>query len=206
MKIAIFTICSLIIIAHLTLASVKDLDGIRDLVKQHIPKHVSSFLFELIDGPGDLFVVSDSCSKQDAIDIKCTLTSTCAWGLYECVNRFFLHIESTSISSADHYSVRYLRRRAGVGIWWTGSRLDQLPSHLPPVGDVPIQGSSIVKYRYYFNTVTFSYTTVFWPFDEMKDLGSDNWSYLLDWLALHGVNLPLAWNGHEYILSEVSIS
>jgi alpha-N-acetylglucosaminidase len=89
-----------------------------------------------------------------------------------------------------------------VGIWWTGSRLDQLASHLPSVG-TPIHGSSIVKYRYYFNTVTFSYTTVFWPFEETQDSGSDNWSYLLDWLALHGINLPLAWNGHEFILSEV---
>ncbi|KAI1798111.1 alpha-N-acetylglucosaminidase [Ganoderma leucocontextum] len=47
---------------------------------------------------------------------------------------------------------------------------------------------------YHFNTVTFSYTAPFWDFDQ--------WELELDWLALRGVNLPLAWNGYEYILSE----
>ena len=48
--------------------------------------------------------------------------------------------------------------------------------------------------RYHFNTVTFSYTTPFWDFHQ--------WELELDWLALRGVNLPLAWNGYEYILAQ----
>lgn len=83
---------------------------------------------------------------------------------------------------------------SGVDIWWTGSRLNQLPKHLPSVG-TPVNRTSIVPYRYHFNTVTFSYTTPFYSFEE--------WSLLLDWLALRGVNLPLAWNGNEFILVQV---
>lgn len=42
--------------------------------------------------------------------------------------------------------------------------------------------------------MTFSYTTPFWDFQ--------HWELELDWLALRGVNLPLAWVGYEYILYE----
>lgn len=55
--------------------------------------------------------------------------------------------------------------------------------------------SSLVKYRYFFNTVTFSYTIPFYSFDD--------WELLFDWMALRGVNLPLAWVGYEYILIQV---
>lgn len=82
----------------------------------------------------------------------------------------------------------------GVDIFWTGSRLDEIQSPLPKVG-TPITGSAIVPYRYHFNTVTFGYTMAFWNFEK--------WSLLLDWLALRGVNLPLAWVGYEAILVEV---
>ena len=42
--------------------------------------------------------------------------------------------------------------------------------------------------------VTFSYTTAFWSWED--------WELELDWLALRGVNLPLAWVGYERILLE----
>lgn len=58
-----------------------------------------------------------------------------------------------------------------------------------------MNGSSIVPWRYHFNTVTFGYTTAFWDFEK--------WELLLDWLALRGVNLPLAWVGYESILVDV---
>ncbi len=88
---------------------------------------------------------------------------------------------------------RYATEFGGVDIWWTGSRLDRLPARLPDVGN-PVNRSAIVPHRYYFNTCTFGYTTVFWDFEQ--------WSFLLDWLALRGVNLPLAWNGYEGILAD----
>ena len=55
--------------------------------------------------------------------------------------------------------------------------------------------SSVVKYRYFFNAVAFSYTTPFYSFED--------WELLLDWMALRGVNLPLAWVGYEYVLIQV---
>lgn len=81
-----------------------------------------------------------------------------------------------------------------MDIWWAGSRLDQITSPLPPVG-APVTRSSVVRYRYFFNMVTFSYMTAFHTFED--------WELLLYWMALHGINLPLAWVGYEYILVEV---
>lgn len=98
--------------------------------------------------------------------------------------------------SASHLTIclrRYVTELGGVDIWWTGSRLENLPSRLPPVGKA-VTGSAIVPYRYHFNTVTFGYTTAFWNFEK--------WELLLDWLALRGVNLPLAWTGFEATLIE----
>jgi len=43
--------------------------------------------------------------------------------------------------------------------------------------------------------VTFSYTTAFWSWED--------WEAQLDWMALRGVNLPLAWVGAEKILVDV---
>ena len=89
---------------------------------------------------------------------------------------------------------RYLTEVGNVDIWWTGSRLNQIQSPLPSVKG-SLKGQAIVPLRYHFNTVTLGYTTTFWRFDK--------WSNLIDWMALRGVNLPLAWGGYEHILVEV---
>ncbi|GJJ08051.1 hypothetical protein Clacol_002258 [Clathrus columnatus] len=143
------------------------LDGIKNLVQRRLPDHTQAFNFNLVPSSGDEFEISDSATSTPGITIQCSSSNACARGLYT-----------------------YLKDFGGVDIWWTGSRLSQLASPLPKVG-TPVKGSSIVDYRYYFNTVTFSYTTAFYTFDQ--------WSFLLDWMALKGVNLPLAWVGYEYI-------
>ncbi|KAI0780775.1 alpha-N-acetylglucosaminidase [Trametes elegans] len=153
-------------------ADSQNLQGIYALVKRRIPKHADVFSFSLIDGEPDAFVVSDAprSGRGGGVHIECTTVSACARGLYT-----------------------YLTQSGGVDIWWTGSRLNELPSRLPKVGK-PIKGQAIVPYRYHFNTVTFDYTSAFWDFEQ--------WELELDWLALRGVNLPLAWVGYEYILIE----
>ena len=42
--------------------------------------------------------------------------------------------------------------------------------------------------------VTFSYTSAFWTWED--------WESQLDWMSLHGINLPLAWVGQEKLLAE----
>ncbi|KAI6024233.1 glycoside hydrolase family 89 protein [Pisolithus marmoratus] len=155
-----------------------NVEGLYNLVNRRIPQHAGAFRFTLTSGNAtafDTFTLRDVTSQDDGcdtqIDIECTSISACARGLYTYVTEF-----------------------GGVDIWWTGSRLDQITHPLPVVG-TPITRSSVVRYRYFFNTVTFSYTTAFYAFED--------WELLLDWMALRGINLPLAWVGYEYILVEV---
>ncbi|KAH7884143.1 glycoside hydrolase family 89 protein, partial [Phlebopus sp. FC_14] len=153
------------------------LAGIRALVERRIPQHADSFHFALTPSNASQYPALDTFTLVDAspdggILIECSTVSACARGLYT-----------------------YVTELGGVDIWWTGSRLDQLPSHLPAIGNTPITRSAIVPYRYFLNTVTFDYTTTFFT--------GDDWELLLDWMALRGVNLPLAWVGYEHTLVEV---
>ncbi|KAI0785331.1 alpha-N-acetylglucosaminidase [Irpex lacteus] len=166
----VITLSTLLSAASVT-ANAFSLSGIHSLVRRRIPQHANSFQFNIINGTGDSFTVSDTDSEAGGVTIGCTTLSACARGLYT-----------------------YCTEVGNVDIWWTGSRLHELKTPLPKVGNT-IHGSSIVPWRYHFNTVTFGYTTAFWNFNK--------WELLLDWLALRGVNLPLAWIGYEKILIDV---
>eukprot|EP00301_Raphidiophrys_heterophryoidea_P004159 c11825_g1_i2.p1 GENE.c11825_g1_i2~~c11825_g1_i2.p1 ORF type:complete len:766 (+),score=152.94 c11825_g1_i2:55-2352(+) len=52
-----------------------------------------------------------------------------------------------------------------------------------------------VPYRYYLNTCTHSYTMVWWDWDR--------WEKEIDWMALSGMNMMLAFTGQEYIWDSV---
>ncbi|EIW77482.1 glycoside hydrolase family 89 protein [Coniophora puteana RWD-64-598 SS2] len=150
------------------------LQGLYALVQRRIPSHAHSFTFSFTnssDSELDTFTLTDAVNKTRAIHVECNTVSACSRGLYT-----------------------YLTEYGGVDIWWTGSRLDQLPAPLPAV-KTAVTRSAIVPYRYMFNTVTFDYTSAFWTFDD--------WELMLDWLSLRGVNLPLAWVGFEHTLVEV---
>jgi alpha-N-acetylglucosaminidase len=51
------------------------------------------------------------------------------------------------------------------------------------------------KYRYFFNVCTFGYTMPWW--------GWKQWERQIDWMAMNGINLPLAITGQEEIWYEV---
>ncbi len=80
-------------------------------------------------------------------------------------------------------------RSQGAGICsWTGRRCE-LPNPLPE----GVQGACVspVPYHYYLNVVTFGYSTVYWDWAR--------WSQEIDWMALHGINMPLALTAQEAI-------
>ena len=54
---------------------------------------------------------------------------------------------------------------------------------------------SWVPFRYLFNVVQFSYKSVWWDWPE--------WEYMIDWMSLHGINLPLAIGGQEMVWANV---
>lgn len=51
------------------------------------------------------------------------------------------------------------------------------------------------RFRYYQNVCTFGYTSAWWQWD--------HWERNIDWMALNGINLALAFNGQEAIWRRV---
>jgi alpha-N-acetylglucosaminidase len=95
-----------------------------------------------------------------------------------------------SIASALYY---YLNEYCHCQITWNGVNLN-LPTLLPEIPRRIIK-SSPFEYRYYLNYCTFNYSMSWWNWDR--------WEKEIDWMALHGINMPLAITGEEYIWYEI---
>lgn len=83
----------------------------------------------------------------------------------------------------------YLKYYAGIQLSWNGMTA-QLPAVLPAVPQKERHETDL-KYRYDFNYCTYSYTMAFWDWDR--------WEKEIDWMALHGINLPLALVGADVV-------
>jgi alpha-N-acetylglucosaminidase len=69
-----------------------------------------------------------------------------------------------------------------------------LPAKLPfPSATEKIETE--FNYRYFFNVCTFSYTMAWWDWKE--------WERQIDWMAMNGINFPLAITGQEAVWTEV---
>lgn len=83
---------------------------------------------------------------------------------------------------------QYLRKEMGTSVSWysdmpvqTGKKI-YLPKH-------PYGGKAAVDNRFFLNYCTFGYTMPWWNWAE--------WEHFIDWMALNGINLPLAMTGQE---------
>jgi alpha-N-acetylglucosaminidase len=89
----------------------------------------------------------------------------------------------------------YLRDFCKGMITWSGRHLD-LPSRWPAVAHRRV----VCPYKFvqYLNPCTYGYTMAFWNWAR--------WERELDWMALHGINMPLAMEGQEAIWQRVWLS
>jgi len=83
----------------------------------------------------------------------------------------------------------YLKYYAGIHLTWNQMQA-KLPAVLPSVTQKERHETDLTL-RYAFNYCTFSYSMAFWDWKR--------WEQELDWLCLHGVNLPLAIVGEECV-------
>ncbi|XP_027949766.1 alpha-N-acetylglucosaminidase isoform X1 [Eumetopias jubatus] len=102
---------------------------------------------------------------------------------------------STGVAAAAGLH-RYLRDFCGCHVAWSGSQL-RLPEPLPAVQE-ELTETTPNRYRYYQNVCTHSYSFVWWDWAR--------WEWELDWMALNGINLALAWNGQEAIWQRVYLA
>lgn len=95
-----------------------------------------------------------------------------------------------SVASAFNY---YLKNYAHCDISWNGSNI-HLPQQLPRV-PVKVRKETPYTYRYYLNYCTFNYTMSWWNWGR--------WQWEIDWMALNGINMPLALTGQNIIWERV---
>jgi len=94
-------------------------------------------------------------------------------------------IKASSNTVICYAVYHFLRDIGAVLVSWEGNRVG-LPKVWPKYlkkGDTPFQ------YREYLNACTFGYTTPWWDWKR--------WEQEIDWMAMHGVNLPTAMEGQE---------
>lgn len=86
----------------------------------------------------------------------------------------------------------YLKEACHSMATWGGEHIN-IPAVWPDFEKKQI--TSPYKFRYYLNVVTFGYTIPYWD--------CARWEKELDWMALHGINMPLATVASEAIAERV---
>lgn len=84
----------------------------------------------------------------------------------------------------------YLRYMCNTTVSWFAADPVQMPDVLPKV-EQPLTIQARCKERFFLNYCTFGYTMPWWKWSD--------WERFIDWMALQGVNLPLAITGQESI-------
>ena len=101
------------------------------------------------------------------------------------------------INGSDNVSIcrgfyDYIKQN-NMGMYsWSGNNIS-FPEKLVDSPSVNIV--SPFKNHYYFNVCTYGYSMPYWDWNR--------WEYEIDWMALHGINMPLALVGYEAILYRV---
>ena len=85
---------------------------------------------------------------------------------------------------------RYLNRYCKVTVSWYADVAVTLPKALPDVPQAE-RVTARVPQRFFLNYCTWGYTMPFWQWRD--------WERFIDWMALNGVNLPLAITGQEAV-------
>lgn len=93
--------------------------------------------------------------------------------------------DRTSLASGLHW---YLKHHTGNHLTWDNMTVSNLSSPLP-IPATTERHNSTLPHTYYLNYCTHSYSMAHWDWER--------WQREIDWMALHGVNLPLALTGAD---------
>ena len=103
-------------------------------------------------------------------------------------------IEGSTASAMAVGLNRYLNDICHTTVSWYADDPVAAPEKQPLPAEA-IEGRALVKDRFFLNYCTFGYTMPWW---QWKD-----WERFIDWMALQGVNLPLAITGQEAVWQKV---
>lgn len=134
----------------------------------------------------DFIVSVNRTLSNDTLDV-CELRSA--------KNNKILAVGSTGVAVATGI-YNYLKYFCNCHVSWSGDQLN-IPRPLPPLTGV-LRINTPHRFRYYQNVCTQSYSSVWWDWPR--------WQREIDWMALNGINLPLAFTGQEVLWQEVYLS
>ncbi|KAF3437335.1 hypothetical protein FNV43_RR20088 [Rhamnella rubrinervis] len=156
----------------------------KGVLKRLLPTHVTSFDFKIVSkdvcGGRSCFLLNNyNLSGQQEPEIVIRGTT------------------GVELASGLHW---YLKYWCGAHVSWDktgGIQIASIPNSgsLPPVKDEGVIIQRPVPWNYYQNVVTSSYSFVWWDWER--------WEKEIDWMALQGINLPLAFTGQETIWQKV---
>lgn len=88
----------------------------------------------------------------------------------------------------------YLRNYCHTDISWYKNEAPALPLAMPAISG-KIRKEARCSERFFLNYCTFGYTMPWWQWND--------WQWFIDWMALNGINMPLAITGQETIWYKV---
>jgi alpha-N-acetylglucosaminidase len=88
----------------------------------------------------------------------------------------------------------YLKHCARISVSWYAADGVSVQAKLPAPTE-KVRKTTGLKQRFFLNYCTFGYSMPFWHWRD--------WERFIDWMALNGVNMPLAQNGNEYVWQKV---
>ena len=89
---------------------------------------------------------------------------------------------------------RYIQQYCLANVNWYDYNPVELPDVMPAVPE-KVTGVAELPERFFLNYCTFSYTMAWWKWEQ--------WERFIDWMALNGVNMPLAITGQEAVWQKV---
>ncbi|XP_038725548.1 alpha-N-acetylglucosaminidase [Tripterygium wilfordii] len=164
-------------------ASVQE-SAARGVLKRLLPTHLTSFEFRIVS--------KDVCGSRSCFLIKNSKKSS-----QKGPEIIIKGATAVEIVSGLHW---YLKYWCGAHVSWDKTGGVQTAS-VPKPGSMPLvreEGVMIqrpIPWNYYQNVVTSSYSYVWWDWER--------WEKEIDWMALQGINLPLAFTGQETIWQKV---
>lgn len=99
-----------------------------------------------------------------------------------------LNVQGSDPVALAHGAYAYLNSIGAASISWEGDRI-AMPERFEDFAGSRV--GTPFKHRAYLNTCTYGYTTPFWDWPR--------WQREIDWMALHGIDMPLAMEGQEAI-------
>ncbi|XP_074308411.1 alpha-N-acetylglucosaminidase isoform X2 [Silene latifolia] len=161
-------------------------NAIQGLLHRLLPSHSSSFLFKIIP--------KNVCGGQSCFWIENYNKSTLKGP--QIVIKGTTAVE---VASGLHWYLKYF---CGAHISWEktgGVQIGSIPKpgFLPVLKEEGLVFKRPVPWNYYQNVVTSSYSYVWWDWER--------WEKEIDWMALQGINLPLAFTGQEAIWQKVFV-